>query len=53
VVGSTAVAVLLLRRGRLAFWVPLVAGVLTVLAWFVAILVIVLQTPGALPLTGA
>jgi hypothetical protein len=53
VVGSTAVAVLLLRRGRLAFWVPLVAGVLTVLAWFVAILVIVLQTPGALPLTGS
>lgn len=48
---STAVAVLLLRRGRIAFWVPLVAGVLTAIAWVVVLGAILLQTPGALEYT--
>lgn len=52
-VTSSAAAILLLRRGRVAFWVPLVAGVVTVLAWVIVVVVIVLQTPGALPLTGS
>jgi hypothetical protein len=51
-VTSSAAAVLRLRRGRVAFWVPLVGGALTVIAWVVVLVVIVLQTPGALPLTG-
>jgi hypothetical protein len=49
---SGAIAVLLLRRGRVAFWVPLVAGALSVLAWVVVVLVILLQTPGALSTPG-
>ena len=46
-------AVQLLRRRRIAFWVPLVAGALTVLAWLIVLVAIVLQTPDALsyPLT--
>jgi hypothetical protein len=52
-VTSSAAAVVLLRRGRIAFWVPLVAGAVTVLAWVVVLVVIALQTPGAFPLTGA
>jgi len=43
------VAVQLLRRGRIAFWVPLAAGVLTVLTWVLVLTAIVLQTPDALP----
>lgn len=50
--GSTAIAVLRLRRDRIAFWVPLVAGALSVLAWVVVLFVILLQTPGALATTG-
>lgn len=50
---SSAIAVLLLRRGRVAFWVPLVAGALAVLAWVVVLIVIVAQTPGALPSAGS
>lgn len=46
---SSAIAVLLLRRGRIAFWVPLVGGAVSVLAWVVVLTVIVLQTPGAMP----
>ncbi len=53
VLASGAIAVLLLRRGRLAFWVPLVAGALSVLAWVVVLVAIVLQTPGALPSSGS
>lgn len=48
---SGFIAVVLLRRGRVAFWVPLVAGVLSLLAWVVVLAVILLQTPGALALT--
>lgn len=50
--GSGALAVLRLRRGRIAFWVPLVAGALSALAWVVVLFVILLQTPGALATTG-
>ena len=50
--GSTAIAVLRLRRGRIAFWVPLVAGALSALAWVVVLFVILLQTPGALATSG-
>ena len=53
VAASTAMSVALLRRGRIAFWVPLVAGVLTVAGWVVVLTVVVLQTPGALRLPGA
>lgn len=53
VAASTAISVALLRRGRIAFWVPLTAGVLTVVGWVVVLTVVVLQTPGALPLPGA
>lgn len=53
VLGSAAIAVLLLRRGRLAFWVPLVAGALSVLAWIIVLVVIVMLTPGALPGSGS
>lgn len=49
---SSAIAVLLLRRGRIAFWVPLVAGAVSVLAWVAVLVVIMLQTPGAIPLSG-
>ena len=52
-VTSSAAAVLLLRRGRVAFWVPLVAGAITVLAWVIVLGVILVQTPGAFPLTGS
>jgi hypothetical protein len=52
VVVSGAIAVLLLRRGRIAFWVPLGAGVLSVLAWVVVLVAIMLQTPGALATSG-
>lgn len=53
VVGSGAIAVLLLRRRRVAFWVPLVAGALSVLGWIVVLVVIMLLTPGALPSSGS
>ncbi|GHF18421.1 DUF6264 family protein [Pseudolysinimonas yzui] len=53
VLGSAAIAVLLLRRGRLAFWVPLVAGALSVLAWIIVLVAIVMLTPGALPASGS
>ena len=46
------VAVQLLRRGRVAFWVPLVAGGLTVLIWVVVLIAIVMQTPDALTYPG-
>ncbi|MGB3911206.1 MAG: DUF6264 family protein [Pseudolysinimonas sp.] len=49
---SSAIAVLRLRRGRLAFWVPLVAGAFSVLAWVAVLVVIVLQTPGAVATSG-
>jgi hypothetical protein len=49
---SGAIAVLRLRRGRIAFWVPLVAGGLSVVAWVVVLFVILLQTPGALATSG-
>jgi hypothetical protein len=52
VLASGAIAVLLLRRGRVAFWVPLVAGALSILAWVVVLVVILLQTPGALATSG-
>lgn len=52
VLASAAIAVLLLRRGRVAFWVPLVAGALSILGWIVVLLVILLQTPGALATSG-
>lgn len=48
VVGSGVGSYLLLRRGRVAFWVPLTAGALTVVAWVAVLTVIVLQTPDAL-----
>jgi hypothetical protein len=41
-----------LRRGRIAFWVPLTAGALAVAAWIAVLTVIVLQTPDALPAPG-
>jgi hypothetical protein len=53
VLASGAIAVWLLRRGRLAFWVPLVAGALSVLAWIVVLVAIVMQTPGALAVSGS
>ncbi len=53
VLASGAIAVLLLRRGRLAFWVPLTAGALSLLAWVVVLVVILMQTPGALPSLGS
>jgi len=49
---SGAIAVLLLRRGRVAFWVPLVAGALSILGWVAVLVVILLQTPGALATSG-
>jgi len=52
VLASGAIAVLRLRRGRVAFWVPLVAGALSVLAWVAVIFVIMLQTPGAFAASG-
>jgi hypothetical protein len=52
VLASGAIAVLLLRRGRVAFWVPLVAGALSILGWVVVLVVILLQTPGALATSG-
>lgn len=48
VVGSTALAAALLRRGRIAFWVPLTAGVLVVVSWVIVLTVVVLQTPDPL-----
>ena len=42
------VSVSRLRRGRIAFWVPLVAGAITAVTWVVVIVAIVLQTPDAL-----
>jgi hypothetical protein len=48
---SGLIAVVMLRSGRVAFWVPLVAGVLTVVAWVVVMVAILLQTPGALEYT--
>ncbi|WP_395638308.1 DUF6264 family protein [Pseudolysinimonas sp.] len=42
------VSVQRLRRGRVAFWVPLVAGALTVASWVVVLVAIVFQTPDAL-----
>lgn len=42
------VSVQRLRRGRVAFWVPLVAGTLTVLTWVTVLVAIVFQTPDAL-----
>ncbi|HWH97521.1 MAG TPA: DUF6264 family protein [Pseudolysinimonas sp.] len=53
VLASAAVAVFLLRRRRVAFWVPLVGGALSVVAWVAVLLVILLQTPGALLSTGS
>ena len=47
VLASGAIAVHRLRRGRVAFWVPLVAGAVSVLAGVGAIVAIVLLTPGA------
>jgi hypothetical protein len=41
-------SVLLLRRRRVAFWVPLTAGALAVLTWVLVLIAIVLQTPDAL-----
>lgn len=52
VLASGAIAVLRLRRGRVAFWVPLVAGALSMLGWVVVLFVILLQTPGALATSG-
>jgi hypothetical protein len=52
VLASGAIAVLRLRRGRIAFWVPLVAGAVSALAWVVVLFVILLQTPDALTLSG-
>lgn len=46
------VSVQLLRRGRLAFWVPLAAGALAVGTWVVVLVAIVLQTPDALTYPG-
>jgi hypothetical protein len=47
------VAVQLLRRRRIAFWAPLVAGGLTVLTWVLVLVAIVLQTPDALTSPGS
>lgn len=52
VLASTAIAILRLRRGRIAFWVPLVAGALSAVAWVAVLFVILLQTPGALATSG-
>jgi hypothetical protein len=52
VLASGAIAVFRLRRGRVAFWIPLVAGALSALAWVVVLFVILLQTPGALATSG-
>jgi hypothetical protein len=48
---SGLIAVMLLRRGRVAFWVPLVAGALSLVAWVVVLVAILMQTPGALDYT--
>jgi hypothetical protein len=47
------VSVLLLRRRRIAFWVPLTAGALAVLTWVLVLIAIVVQTPDALIPPGA
>lgn len=47
VLASGAIGVHRLRRGRVAFWVPLLTGALSVLAGVVVIVAIVLLTPGA------
>jgi hypothetical protein len=52
VLASGAIAVLRLRRGRVAFWVPLVSGALSMLGWVVVLFVILLQTPGAFATSG-
>lgn len=51
-VGAVAASLSLLRRRRIAFWVPLVAGGVTIAAWVVVLVVVVVQTPGALPTLG-
>ena len=47
VLASGAIAVHQLRRGRVAFWIPLVAGAVSAVAGVVVIVVVVLLTPGA------
>ena len=46
------VSVQLLRRARVAFWVPLVAGALVVATWVIVLVAVVLQTPDALTYPG-
>jgi hypothetical protein len=50
--GAGFASVQLLRRRRVAFWVPLVAGALAVATWVVVLVAIVLQTPDALTYPG-
>lgn len=52
VLASALFAIVLLRSGRVAFWVPLVAGALSLVAWVVVLVAILLQTPGALEQAG-
>lgn len=46
---ASAVSLLLMRRRKLTFWVPLAAGALVAVTWVVVIVAIVMLTPDTLP----
>lgn len=46
---AVAASILLMRRRKLAFWVPLTAGALVAVTWVVVIVAIVMLTPDAFP----
>lgn len=48
-VAAALLSVVALRAGRVAFWIPLTAGLVGVLAIFVVYLVIIFATPGLFP----
>jgi hypothetical protein len=52
-VGASILSIVRLRRGRIAFWVPLTAGALSAATWVIVLTVALLQTPGALTYPGS
>lgn len=48
---AAALSYVALARGRIAFWIPLLAGALTVVCYLVVIGVVLYSTPGFLPVT--
>ena len=49
-VAAIGLALLAIRRGRRSIWIPVVAGIAMVASYFVAVSVVVANTPGALDL---